>query len=159
MQTLQERVESAADAGVIDSTIKLHRMGSDQWSILSSLCERSWSDGCGWTWSNRSTTVKLLDSLVKRNLATVTYLGDDRPNRRRPHYIAHPDVAAIWGARERERQLEQTARWQAKEREQAIANQERQARQYAIDKLIEEHQGEYIAWHDWYINTHPHKFQ
>lgn len=46
-------------------------LGKTQMSILRSLVNyQGWSGGCGWYWTNYSTTVRLLDSLVKRGLAT-----------------------------------------------------------------------------------------
>ena len=52
----------------------MRKLGKTQVSVLRSLREHGgWWAGCGWIWSNRSETIKLLDSLVKRGLATLTY--------------------------------------------------------------------------------------
>lgn len=50
------------------------RMGSEQRAALLSLArhERGWHRSCGWIWTNRSTTERLLSGLVKRGLAQVT---------------------------------------------------------------------------------------
>lgn len=48
-------------------------LGENQRWALRSLAEHNegtWYPGAGWVWSNRSTTVRLLDSLVRRGLAT-----------------------------------------------------------------------------------------
>lgn len=46
-------------------------LGKTQESILHSLrTHKVWHEKCGWVWNNDSGTRKLLDSLVKRGLAT-----------------------------------------------------------------------------------------
>lgn len=48
-------------------------LGANQRSALRCLAERNsgtWYPGAGWVWANTSTTVRLLDSLVRRGLAT-----------------------------------------------------------------------------------------
>lgn len=48
-------------------------LGSNQVQALRCLAEfnnGTWYPGAGWEWGNTSTTVRLLDSLVKRGLAT-----------------------------------------------------------------------------------------
>lgn len=48
-------------------------LGDKQISVLRSLYERNgWSSGCGWIWDTVSGTVRILDALVKRELATKT---------------------------------------------------------------------------------------
>lgn len=50
-----------------------NNLGENQQGILRSLVEHhAWSPGCGWIWSTQSETVRLLDGLVKRGLATKT---------------------------------------------------------------------------------------
>jgi diketogulonate reductase-like aldo/keto reductase len=38
-----------------------------------------WYGGCGWIWSNNSTTMRMLDSLVKRGLAEKVGVTEYRP--------------------------------------------------------------------------------
>jgi hypothetical protein len=48
-------------------------LGENQTYALKSLAENNggtWYPGAGWIWGNVSTTVRLLDSLVRRGLAT-----------------------------------------------------------------------------------------
>lgn len=46
-------------------------LGKVQALILESLrSHKRWHPGCGWIWGTYSETVRLLDSLVKRGLAT-----------------------------------------------------------------------------------------
>jgi hypothetical protein len=48
-------------------------LGENQAYALRCLAEHNagtWYPGAGWIWGNRSTTVRLLDSLVRRGLAT-----------------------------------------------------------------------------------------
>lgn len=48
-------------------------LGENQRHALKVLAEHNggtWYPGAGWIWTNVSTTVRLLDSLVKRGLAT-----------------------------------------------------------------------------------------
>lgn len=50
---------------------KQRKLGEVQEGVLRALREhRVFYAGCGWTWENYSTTVRVLDSLVKRGLAT-----------------------------------------------------------------------------------------
>jgi len=37
-----------------------------------------WYPGCGWQWTNRSTTVRIAESLIKRGLVNARQLPDDR---------------------------------------------------------------------------------
>jgi len=46
-------------------------LGENQWYVLKSLAENGPYPG-GWMWTNHSTTIRLLDSLVRRGLATRT---------------------------------------------------------------------------------------
>ncbi len=47
------------------------KLGSRQLVVLKSLQEHSgWHPCCGWIWSNRSTTLLIMHSLVKLGLAT-----------------------------------------------------------------------------------------
>lgn len=51
------------------------RLGENQSHALRCLAEYgngTWYPGAGWVWTNVSTTVRLLDSLVRRGLATKT---------------------------------------------------------------------------------------
>lgn len=63
-------------------------LGENQVHALRALVEHSgWRPGCGWIWANRSTTVRLLDSLVRRGLAVRTDVPDRHvPSRTNPHY-------------------------------------------------------------------------
>lgn len=48
-------------------------LGDNQAYALKCLAEHNegtWHPGAGWVWTNRSTTVRLLDSLVRRGFAT-----------------------------------------------------------------------------------------
>lgn len=49
-------------------------LGDTQVAVLRSLAREhgSWHPGCGWVWKNRSTTIRILDSLVRRGLVTRT---------------------------------------------------------------------------------------
>lgn len=50
---------------------KQRPLGINQEGILRSLVERDgWSEGCGWMWDTHVNTRKILESLVKRGLAT-----------------------------------------------------------------------------------------
>lgn len=60
-------------------------LGEHQQAVLECLNDRrhgSFSAGCGWIYGNYSTTVKILDSLVKRGLAVRTERPIDRPGPR-----------------------------------------------------------------------------
>jgi hypothetical protein len=51
------------------------QLGRRQRAVLKTLAERNngeWFPGCGWHWGNKSTTIKLLDSLVRRGLVERT---------------------------------------------------------------------------------------
>lgn len=63
-------------------------LGENQVHALRALVEHSgWRPGCGWIWANRSTTVRLLDSLVRRGLAVRTDVPDRYvPGRTSPRY-------------------------------------------------------------------------
>ena len=54
-------------------TVKKHQpLGQTQKDLLNCLGERgSWHPGCGWIWSNPSTTTRILNSLVRRGLVSV----------------------------------------------------------------------------------------
>jgi hypothetical protein len=145
--TFQEAVKAALP------DINTNRMGDDQWSILRSLCERPWSDGAGWTWSNRSSTIKLLDSLVKRGLATCVDTSTN--NYRRPRYTAIPEVSAIWREVESEQDKELHARWDEQARQQKARQRVVSAKQHAADNLILRHQAEYDALVEEYLASHP----
>jgi hypothetical protein len=149
--TFQDRVvRLAEDASPV---INLARMGDDQWAILRSLAERPWSDGAGWTWSNRSSTIKLLDSLVKRGLATCE--DTSTTSYRKPRYTAIPEVVAIWHEQERERGKANHARWAEQERQRAARQRVLDAQRSAADNLILRHQGEYDALVEEYLDSHP----
>jgi len=48
-------------------------LGKTQQSVLESVRERrGWSEGCGWVWGNYSTTVRVLEALVRRGLVVKT---------------------------------------------------------------------------------------
>lgn len=50
---------------------KTRSLGKTQIAILTSLhAHKRWSDGCGWIWSTRGATVRLLEGLVARGLVT-----------------------------------------------------------------------------------------
>jgi hypothetical protein len=147
----QERVARLAESHSVD--FNTHRMGDDQWSILNSLCERSWSDGAGWIWNNRSSTIKLLDSLVKRGFATCEDTGTT--SYRRPRYAAVPEVAAIWTEVRRERDKSNHARWAEQARQQEARQRVLDAQRSAADNLILRHQAEYDALVEEYLASHP----
>lgn len=49
---------------------KCGKLGEVQKKVLAQLStHRSWFPGCGWTWTNRSETKRIMDSLVKRGAA------------------------------------------------------------------------------------------
>lgn len=49
----------------------ISKLGSTQQSIYQSLVRHGdWYPGCGWIWTNRSMTIRLLESLVRRGFAT-----------------------------------------------------------------------------------------
>ena len=51
----------------------LKPMGKTQTEVLRCLHKHGWwSNGCGWIWGNASATTRILESLVKRGLATRT---------------------------------------------------------------------------------------
>ncbi len=63
-------------------------LGDNQALALKTLKERNngvWTPGCGWTWNNYSTTVRLLDSLVRKSLVTKTE-GTNRTGQKYPIY-------------------------------------------------------------------------
>ena len=48
------------------------KLGTQQKSVLESLKSHgSWHAGCGWIWDSRSQTVAILDSLVRKGVATL----------------------------------------------------------------------------------------
>ena len=50
---------------------KVRKLGADQEHVLRKMQEkRVWYPGCGWYFTNRSGTIRLLKSLVKRGLVT-----------------------------------------------------------------------------------------
>ena len=57
------------------------QLGRRQRSVLKCLADRAgvWFDGCGWYWNTRSTTVKILDSLVRRGLVEAYVAEASRP--------------------------------------------------------------------------------
>lgn len=73
-------------------------LGKNQALALKTLKERNngvWTPGCGWTWNNYSTTVRLLDSLVRRGLVTKTE-GTNRAGQIYPIYrIVTEETVAI----------------------------------------------------------------
>lgn len=58
-------------------------LGSNQYGVLMSLNEHGGYPGRGWIWTNESTTVRILSSLVKRGLVDET-LGEQVGSWRRP---------------------------------------------------------------------------
>jgi len=49
------------------------KIGTTQIEVLKMLSEHGrWADGCGWTWSTKSNTERIMESLVKRGLAERT---------------------------------------------------------------------------------------
>lgn len=148
----QERVIAAFGES---TTINLNRLGDDQWSILDTMCEKGgWSRGSGWTWSNRSSTIKLADSLVKRGLL---FREDslNSHNRPEPRFTPNPDIAEIWRAVRRERDVENHARWADQRREQELAHQQRRAHDFAVAQLIDYQQVKYDAWVAQYKAENP----
>ena len=64
-------------------------LGENQRHALRCLAERNggtWYPGAGWVWSNVSSTVRLLDSLVRRGLATKEMRRYERIPEDYPHY-------------------------------------------------------------------------
>lgn len=151
-QSFQERVIAAFGES---TTINLDRLGSDQWSILRSMCEQGgWSKGSGWVWSNPSGTTKLSESLVKRGLL----FREDRPdkyNRPNPRYTPNPDIAAIWQEIKKEQDRKNHARWAEQDRQQAIAALDRKAHDFAVAKLLVAHDVEYRGWANQFKADHP----
>lgn len=89
--------EGVVVEGVVAPPKPERPLGKNQAMALKTLKERNngvWSPGCGWTWSNLSTTVRLLDSLVRRGLVTKTE-GTNRTGRTYPIYrvVAEEKVA------------------------------------------------------------------
>ncbi len=72
-------------------------MGDVQWSVLRSLVQhKSWSPGCGWLWDTRNGTIKLMEALVKRGLATKERVAvlryRDEPMRYHDEYRPSPSA-------------------------------------------------------------------
>jgi hypothetical protein len=64
-------------------------LGENQRYALKCLAEHNggtWYPAAGWVWSNVSTTVRLLDSLVKRGLADKVMKKYDRTGEKYPYY-------------------------------------------------------------------------
>lgn len=59
------------------------RLGKTQLAVLRALRDhKTWhcnGYGCGWTWSNKSETIRIMDSLVKAGFATKDEKGVYRP--------------------------------------------------------------------------------
>lgn len=76
------------------------KIGKNQAACLRALKEHGGWPG-GWIWTNRSETVRLLDSLVKRGLVTVTEETIKHPavggagTRRRRYYQAVKDTKQV----------------------------------------------------------------
>lgn len=53
------------------------KLGKNQESVLRALIKhKGWMPGCGWVWSTRSETLRIMQSLVKKGLAIeTTYKG------------------------------------------------------------------------------------
>ena len=112
-----ERVMLAVPAEVAGNVIKAP-LTENQAGILESIAARPWP-GSGWTWSNNSTTERLLDALVAKGLVAKTEQGFGP---RRASYRAIAGVSAAYHAQEQERQqayLARQAEKNAAEREQA----------------------------------------
>lgn len=61
---------------------------NNQRAVLKSLVQyHAWYSGCGWIWSNNSTTMRMLDSLVKRGLAEKVGVTEYRPTEKGNAYI------------------------------------------------------------------------
>lgn len=64
-------------------------LGENQRHALRALAENNcgvWYPGAGWVWANTSTTIRLLDSLVRRGLATKTLEKSRRTEYTYPRY-------------------------------------------------------------------------
>lgn len=64
-------------------------LGENQRHALRALAENNggtWYPGARWVWANTSTTIRLLDSLVRRGLATKTLKKSRRTEYTYPHY-------------------------------------------------------------------------
>lgn len=64
-------------------------LGDNQRHALKALAEHNggvWYPGAGWVWANVSTTVRLLDSLVRRGLATKEIRQHRRTKNDYPYY-------------------------------------------------------------------------
>lgn len=65
------------------------RLGENQVRVLQMLDRYNagtWYPGAGWVWTNTSTTVRLLDSLVRRGLATKETRQHRRTRDNYPYY-------------------------------------------------------------------------
>lgn len=61
-------------------TQSTEKLGRTQRKMLRALVDHGrWSPGCGWIWTNHSTTVRLLDSLVARGMAERTTRASGEP--------------------------------------------------------------------------------
>lgn len=72
-------------------------LGKTQADVLRSLCEHGGYPG-GWTWSTRSKTVALLDSLVKRGFAIKTKSPANRFSREHDSWQATPEALKAFKA-------------------------------------------------------------
>ena len=143
-----------ADAQGKLSSVNIFRMGEDQWSMLSSMCERGgWRRGAGWTWSNMSSTIRLADSLTKRGLLDRT--GEGRDSR----YTVNPVVQAIWRELSRQKDAERRERWAAQEREKTLTRRQQLAEKYADYALKLRYTAEHEALVQEYLNSHPLEVQ
>jgi hypothetical protein len=146
----QETTEEYLDAhhpGVFN----MHRMGENLWSTLCTMAEKGgWRDGSGWIWSNRSTQIKMCQSLVKRGFVTV-----DETNPQHPRFTTDPIIIGIYQNKERELARERAAARRPQEIANALASQHTKAHHYAVDLLIWFHQVEYDELMQQYKDEHP----
>jgi hypothetical protein len=52
------------------------KLGRTQQIILNRVSKDSFHNGCGWIWTNYSSTVKILESLVKHGLVEKSFMGN-----------------------------------------------------------------------------------
>jgi hypothetical protein len=141
-EVFQERIEALTGHGSNDYNTT--RMGENLWSMLESMAEKGgWGEGSGWTWSNTSTTTRMCESLVKRGFVTAedyvvrTTRGGQYGGIKRRHYVTDPAIVAISHDIQRERDREYAEGRKKQEYATNLAHQDREARAFAVNRLIE----------------------
>jgi hypothetical protein len=138
-------VNTTATTETIENRIAA--LGKTQQSVLRTLAEKGvYYYGCAWVWTNDSTTVRVLETLVKRGL--VTEYTRDLPNASagmRAAWRPTPEVSEHFRTIERVREAEATARMRARHAEQRAAQVEREAERAALNDLRKAHPDEYAV--------------